>query len=202
MFLSLTPEHIPEEHTVNTQLTINGNSRTLSAPRDADLATALRNAGYTGVKCGCDGGDCGASKVLIDGEAEMACGTTVADVEGSEIVTIEGLGTQRDLHPIQQAFVDHFAVQCGFCTPGMIIQAVELLEEEPSPSEEQIRNALSDNHCRCTGYQKPVEAIQDAAERLRDDPTAVADGGLTETNGESTRRRTDEPSESGRARGE
>lgn len=196
MFLSLTSPHIPEGHTVNTELTINGESSTLSAPRDADLATALRRAGYTGVKCGCDGGECGASNVLIDGTAEMACGTTVGAVEGAEIVTIEGLGTQRDLHPIQQAFVDHFAVQCGFCTPGMIIQAVELLDEEPSPTEEQIRTALSDNHCRCTGYQKPVEAIQDAAERLRDDPTPVADGGLIET--------TDEPSrtETEHARGE
>ncbi|AUX10125.1 aerobic carbon-monoxide dehydrogenase small subunit [Halalkaliarchaeum desulfuricum] len=117
----------------------------------------------------------------------MACGTTVEEVDGGEIVTIEGLGTQRDLHPIQQAFVDHFAVQCGFCTPGMIIQAVELLEEEPSPTEEQIREALSDNYCRCTGYQKPVEAIQDAAERLQDDPTVVADGGVAETNDEPSR---------------
>lgn len=164
-------------------LTINGTETTLEAGEDDDLATALRAAGYKGVKCGCDGGVCGASKVLLDGEAQMACGMDASEAEGADIETIENLGTQADLHPIQQSFVDHFAVQCGFCVPGMIMEARDLLSETPDPSEREVRAAIDDNVCRCTGYQKPVEAILDAADRLRDgtvatdggDPTADAD---------------------------
>lgn len=166
---------------MEADLIINGDSRTVTAPPDADLASVLRQEGFTGVKCGCDGGVCGASKVLIDDEAKMACGMDFAEAAGSSILTIEGLGSQDDLHPIQQAFVDHFAVQCGFCTPGMIIQAVELLESEPDPTEAQVRDAISDNYCRCTGYQKPVAAILDAAGRLRGEQQAVADGGVSTT---------------------
>lgn len=158
-------------------LTVNGESTEIEAAPDADLASVLRREGYTGVKCGCDGGVCGASKVLVDDEAKMACGMTVREVDGATIQTIEGLGTQDDLHPIQQAFVDHFAVQCGFCIPGMVIQAKELLEETPHPSEAEVREALDDNLCRCTGYQKPVEAILDAADRLNGNGAVAADGG-------------------------
>lgn len=161
-----------------TTLTVNGTERTLEADERTDLATALRAVGYTGVKCGCDGGECGASTVLIDGNPAMACGTTVGEVAGAEIETIEGLGSQDDLHPIQQAFVDHFAVQCGYCIPGMIMEAKALLADEPDPSERQVREALDDHICRCTGYQKPVEAILDAADRLQG--RAVADGGRTD----------------------
>jgi carbon-monoxide dehydrogenase small subunit len=162
---------------MDIELTINGTETRLEARGDEDLATALRAAGYKGVKCGCDGGDCGASKVLVDGEATMACGLTAAEAEGSTIRTIESLGSQDELHPIQQAFVDHFAVQCGFCIPGMIMEATDLLSETSDPSEREVREALSDNVCRCTGYQKPVEAILDAAHRLEDRPTVVSDGG-------------------------
>ncbi|MFC4541447.1 (2Fe-2S)-binding protein [Halosolutus amylolyticus] len=160
-------------------LTVNGDPTSIDAAPEEDLATVLRREGYTGVKCGCDGGVCGASKVLIDGEARMACGTTVGDVDGATIVTIEGLGTQDDLHPIQQAFVDHFAVQCGFCIPGMIVQTKALLEETPDPSEAEARAAIDDNLCRCTGYQKPVEAILDAAERVNGDGAVATDGGTS-----------------------
>lgn len=168
---------------VDIELTINGTETTLEARGDEDLATALRAAGYKGVKCGCDGGDCGASKVLIDGEARMACGMTAAEAAGSTIRTIESLGSQDDLHPIQEAFVDHFAVQCGFCIPGMIMEATDLLSETPDPSEREVREALSDNVCRCTGYQKPVEAILDAAHRLEDHQTVLSDGGGSTANG-------------------
>ncbi len=157
-------------------LTVNGAA--VSVEGDQDLATALRSAGFTGVKCGCDGGTCGASKVFVDGEIEMACGLDAEDAAGAEILTIEGLGSQSELHPLQQAFVDHFAVQCGFCIPGMIMQGKALLDENPDPSEREVREALDDNHCRCTGYQKPVEAILDAAERMRGDQVA-ADGGTS-----------------------
>lgn len=165
--------------TMDIDLTINGTETTITADGEADLATVLRDEGYKGVKCGCDGGDCGASSVLIDGSARMACGTTAAAVDGSEIETVEGLGDQDSLHPIQQAFVDHFAVQCGFCIPGMIMRAKSLLAEEPDPSEAEIREGLDDNLCRCTGYKKIVEAVDDAADRLKDDdqPSVALDGG-------------------------
>jgi carbon-monoxide dehydrogenase small subunit len=165
-------------------LTINGVDRTIEADETDDLATALRAAGYTGVKCGCDGGDCGASKVLIDGDATMACGMPATDAAGSRVETIEGLGSQDDLHPIQAAFVDHFAVQCGFCIPGMIMEAKDLLEETPAPSEREVREALDDNVCRCTGYQKPVDAILDASVRLQDDTAVATDGGATTDHGD------------------
>ena len=155
---------------MSVDVTVDGDEETL--PGDAGLATALRDAGYKGVKCGCDGGTCGASMVLIDGEAEMACGTTTDAVAGADIETVEGLGSQDDLHPIQQAFVDHFAVQCGFCIPGMIMRSKALLAENPDPSEREVRAALDDVVCRCTGYQKPVEAVLDAAGRLRGEPPA------------------------------
>lgn len=158
-------------------LTINGDSRTIETGEEEDLSTVLRRSGYTGVKCGCDGGICGASKVLVGDEATMACGMRAIDADGADIRTIEGFGTQDDLHPIQQAFVDHFAVQCGFCIPGMIIEAASLLSDDPDPSASAVREAIDDNLCRCTGYQKPVEAILDAAERLRGERPVATDGG-------------------------
>ena len=156
---------------MTVEVTVNGATERL--PSDQDLATALRDAGYTDVKCGCDGGTCGASKILVDDEAVMACGTSAESVAGAEVETVAALGTQDDLHPIQQAFVDHFAVQCGFCIPGMIMQAKSLLAENPDPSEAEVRAALSDNVCRCTGYEKPIAAILDAAGRMRGEPPAA-----------------------------
>lgn len=167
------------------ELIINGSETTIEAGEDDDLASALRDAGYRGVKCGCDGGVCGASKVLIDGQAEMACGMTATEAAGSEVETVGSLGTQDDLHPIQQSFVDHFAVQCGFCIPGMIMEATDLLSENPDPSEREVRNAIDDNVCRCTGYQKPVEAILDAADRMDDGTTVATDGGRSARGGAS-----------------
>lgn len=170
-------------------LTVNGKQTRIEADADADVASTLRAAGYKGVKCGCDGGVCGASTVIIDGEARMACGLSMEAVAGSEIETIGALGSQDDLHPIQQAFVDHLAVQCGFCIPGMIMQSKQLLAENPNPSEQEVREAIDDIVCRCTGYQKPVEAILDAAERLGNDGTngggsrVATDGGTRNHNG-------------------
>ncbi|WP_226042661.1 (2Fe-2S)-binding protein [Natrinema sp. DC36] len=159
------------------ELTINDESTTVAVESDDDLATVLRRNGYKGVKCGCDSGVCGASKVFVDGEVKMACGVDARNVDGAEIETIEALGTQDDLHPIQEAFVDHFAVQCGFCIPGMIIEAKSLLANNPDPTEAEVRQAIDDNLCRCTGYQKPVEAILDAADRMHGDRSVAADGG-------------------------
>jgi len=164
-------------NSVDIELTINGERTTVEAGSADDLATVLRQHGYIGVKCGCDGGTCGASKVFVDGEVRMACGMAATDAEGSEIRTVGALGTQDDLHPVQQAFVDNFAVQCGFCIPGMVIQAVALLDSNPDPSEREVREALDDNVCRCTGYQKPVEAVLDAAGRMQGEQSVAADGG-------------------------
>lgn len=162
---------------MTTELTVN-ETRTTVESDDTDLATALRSAGYTGVKCGCDGGECGASTVLVDGTPEMACGMAVTEAADAEIETIENLGSQDDLHPIQAAFVDHFAVQCGFCIPGMILEAKALLAENPDPTEAEVRAALDDHICRCTGYTKPVAAIMDAADRI--DRQVATDGGQHE----------------------
>lgn len=165
---------------MDVAITINGESTTIEAQEGESLASALRSAGYTGVKCGCDGGDCGASTVLIDDDARMACGMEAAEADGSSIETIAALGSQDDLHPLQQSFVDNFAVQCGFCVPGMIMKSKEFLEENPDPTAEEVREAIDDVVCRCTGYQKQVEAILDGANRMRDEPSVAADGGTAQ----------------------
>ena len=115
--------------------------------------------GLTGVKLGCGAGDCGACTVLVDGKAVNSCLMLAAQTKGKEITTIEGLEGEEGLHPLQQAFIDYFAVQCGFCTPGMILSAKALLDKNPHPTEEEIRVSLSGNLCRCTGYVKIVEAV-------------------------------------------
>lgn len=121
----------------------------------------------TGTKSGCETGHCGSCTVMADGKAVRSCLMLVAQATGQDIRTIEGLATGEALHPLQQAFIDHFAVQCGFCTPGMLMTARALLDENPSPTEEEVREAVSGNLCRCTGYVKPVEAVLAAAEELR-----------------------------------
>ena len=162
---------------VTVELTINGDAETIEGGQD--LASALRQAGYTEVKCGCDGGACGISKVFVDGELVTACGVDAETAAGAEVETLASLGDQDDLHPIQQAFVDNHAVQSGFSTGGFIMSAKALLEENPNPTEAEVREAIDDVYCRETGYQKPVEAILDAAERMRD--SVATDGGREQT---------------------
>lgn len=121
--------------------------------------------GLTGTHIGCTTGNCGACTVVLDGATVKSCSIFAADVDGSRILTIEGLSRgARELHPIQKAFVEHQGLQCGFCTPGMVISTLQLLEHNPSPSEDEIRHAISGNLCRCTGYQFIVESILAAAE--------------------------------------
>jgi carbon-monoxide dehydrogenase small subunit len=120
--------------------------------------------GLTGTKKGCSTGDCGACTVIMDGRAVTSCMILAVSAEGKAITTIEGLPADGQLHPIQQAFLDHHAVQCGYCTPGMVLSAKALLDENPHPSEDEIRQAISGNLCRCTGYQKIVEAVQAVVE--------------------------------------
>jgi len=132
------------------------------------LMDVLRRLGHTSVKNGCDRGDCGSCAVLVDGRAVNACLVFAAQVDGAVIGTVEGLAVDGELHPLQSAALDGSAVQCGFCTPGMLMVAADLLSRNPEPDEADVRNALSGSFCRCTGYVKPVEAILAAAAALLD----------------------------------
>ncbi|MDD3846070.1 MAG: (2Fe-2S)-binding protein [Syntrophorhabdaceae bacterium] len=123
--------------------------------------------GLAGTKEGCGEGECGACSVLIDGVVKLSCLMTAAQLEGKKVVTIEGIAAGGELHPVQRSFVELGAVQCGFCTPGMVITAVGFLKANPQPTREEIRQAMSGNICRCTGYQKIVDAIEDAAKNMR-----------------------------------
>ena len=148
------------------ELRVNGDRYQVATEPWRSLAEVLReNVGLTGTKVGCNHGDCGACTVLLDGRSVCSCLTLAVDAEGLEITTIEGLAPSgQQLHRIQQAFIDCGAVQCGFCTPGMILSARQLLAETPHPSDAEIRHGLSGNLCRCTGYAKIVDAIRQAAE--------------------------------------
>jgi putative selenate reductase molybdopterin-binding subunit len=140
-------------------VTINDLPLTLEiAPGDL-LLEVLRREGYYGVKHGCDDGSCGACVVLLDGKAVLSCLMLAAQAEGRKITTIEGIGDRANMHPLQEAFVDAGAIQCGFCTPAQILAAKALLDTNPHPTEEEVREAIAGVLCRCTGYKKPVEAI-------------------------------------------
>ena len=145
---------------VEIEFTINGKKTKLSVKPNALLINVIRNELYlTGDKYGCGIGECGACTVLINGEPVLSCLTLAATVDGKEITTIEGLAKGNELHPTQIAFLKNAAVQCGFCTPGMILTAVALLKENPSPTEEEIKDYIRGNICRCTGYIQIVKAI-------------------------------------------
>jgi carbon-monoxide dehydrogenase small subunit len=147
---------------------INGERYELAVEPCSSLLDALRNeAGLTGTKKGCDVGDCGACTVILNGKPVNSCLVLASEVADGEIVTIEGLQTAADqLHPLQENFMKHGGAQCGFCTPGILMMAMSLLEENPNPTEDEIRFAIAGNICRCTGYTKIVEAIQITAEQL------------------------------------
>lgn len=147
--------------------TVNGEEKTIAVDVTSTLLDVLRDdLGLTGTNRGCNEGECGACTVLLDGKAVASCTLLAVDVAGRAVVTIEGLRKNGVLHPIQQAFIDKFAVQCGFCTPGMIMSTLALLNENPNPNEAEIRDALRGNICRCTGYHKIIEAIKQARDVL------------------------------------
>ncbi|NOZ87084.1 MAG: (2Fe-2S)-binding protein [Deltaproteobacteria bacterium] len=150
------------------ELTVNRVQRQIAVEPTETLLDVLReDLGLTGTKHGCGEGDCGACTVLLDGQPVNSCLVLALQANGREVTTIEGVAADHDrLHPVQQSFVDLGAIQCGFCTPGMVISAVSLLQSNPKPTEEEVRQALSGNLCRCTGYQKIVEAVLDAAEKM------------------------------------
>jgi carbon-monoxide dehydrogenase small subunit len=144
-------------------LTVNGEPRSLDVEGRTLLVHALRDGlGLTGTHIGCDTSQCGACTVLLDGRAVKSCTVLANQADGREITTIEGLVQDGEMHPLQRAFVEHHGLQCGFCTPGVILTAADLLEQNRAPSDEEIRHALRGNLCRCTGYQGIVESIRAA----------------------------------------
>jgi len=143
---------------------VNGEPHEVIIEAKTTLLELLRDKlGLTGTKCGCDTGDCGACTVLVDGKPVLSCLTLAATVKGKNILTIEGLAKGGVLHPLQKAFVDYGAIQCGFCTPGMILMAKALLDENPNPSREEVKEFLAGNLCRCTGYSQIIDAVLAAA---------------------------------------
>lgn len=149
------------------KLEINGEYFDLAIEPTAYLIDVIRESvGLTGTKKGCGIGDCGACTVLIDGKPALSCLTLALACTGKAITTIEGLSSGTELHPVQRAFIDKGAVQCGFCTPGMVLSSKALLDENPHPSQDEIKTALAGNLCRCTGYAKIVEAVEHAAHIL------------------------------------
>ena len=149
-------------------VTVNGAQYERTVEPRLLLSDFLRHElGLTGTHVGCEHGVCGACTILFDGEPVRSCLMFAVQANGHEILTVEGLGTMDDLHPLQEAFREAHAVQCGFCTPGILMSLVPFLEETPNPTEEEIREAISGNLCRCTGYQHIVDAVQLAAERMR-----------------------------------
>lgn len=151
------------------QFELNGRKVDLEVRPDRRVVDLLRqDLGLTGTKEGCGAGECGACTVLIDGDARLSCLMLAAQLDGRSVTTIEGLCQDGTLHPVQDAFVEHGAVQCGFCSPGMVLTAVDLLQRHAAPNRQQIRQGLSGNLCRCTGYVKIVDAVEAAARVMRD----------------------------------
>jgi aerobic carbon-monoxide dehydrogenase small subunit len=145
-------------------VTVNGEQRKAEVePRQLLVYYLREQLGLTGTNVGCDTSSCGACTVLLDGESVKSCTVLAVQAEGCEVTTIEGLASDGELHPVQRAFHEQHALQCGFCTPGMVLAVVSLLREQPSPSEQEIRQALEGNLCRCTGYHNIVKAVQAAA---------------------------------------
>jgi aerobic-type carbon monoxide dehydrogenase small subunit (CoxS/CutS family) len=145
-------------------LTVNGEQRSWEVRPSETLLDVLRREGLRGTKRVCESGECGACAVILDGLAVDACILLAAQADGADLVTIEGISPDDRLHPVQQAFAENGSIQCGFCIPGMIVTAVNYLDEHPHPTEEEVRHVFVGNLCRCTGYKKPIEAVLAAAE--------------------------------------
>ena len=150
------------------KLKVNGKQLELLAAPNSTLLEILRNNGHVEVKCGCEKGDCGACAVILDGEAVDSCLTLAWIADGSEVQTVKGIGTEATPHPLQTAFIEECSVQCGYCIPGIIVAAKVLLDENPDPTDSDIRVALSGNLCRCTGYTRIFSAIHKAAQVMRE----------------------------------
>lgn len=161
-------QEVPHTERVPISFTLNGRPTQVQVKPNARLLDVLRDdLGLTGTKEGCGIGECGACTVLLDGEPVNSCLVLAAQVDGHEVVTIEGLSVDGILHPVQQAFIKETAIQCGFCTPGMVLAAKALLDKNPSPTREEIKRAISGNLCRCTGYEQIVRAVETASRMIR-----------------------------------
>ncbi len=154
---------------MNISVNINGKNMVLDTHGGEMLTDLLRRSGFKGVKKGCQKGDCGACAVLIDGKLINSCIVPAPSIDGKTILTIEGMGTPKKPSIIQKCFVDAGAIQCGFCTPGMILATKALLDKNPNPTEDDIKTALDGNLCRCTGYIKIIDAVKQAAEKIREE---------------------------------
>jgi len=152
---------------------VNGNAVALVVPAHRTLLEALRHEGFVEIKCGCEKGDCGACAVLLDGEPVDSCLTLAWHADGCEVTTIRGIGQPGKADPLQKAFIETGAAQCGYCTPGMIVAAKSLLKDSPNPSLADIKRALGGNLCRCTGYTRIFEAVQLAAREMREEGEAA-----------------------------
>lgn len=159
---------------VRIQATVNGEAVDfLCDPRESLLEALRDRLGLTGSKEGCNNGNCGACNVILDGKLVNSCLVLAVEIQGSNVITIEGIAGPQGLHPLQQKFLEHAALQCGYCTPGFIIAAKALLDQNPNPSEAEVRRWLAGNLCRCTGYDKIVRAVLDAAQVIRSSPLEV-----------------------------
>ena len=153
--------------------TINGEQTDFLADSRDSLLDALRERiGLTGVKEGCNNGNCGACAVIMDGRLVNSCCVLAAEIEGADITTVEGIAVENELHPLQQAFLEEAALQCGICTPGFIVSSKALLDHNPNPTEHEVRFWLAGNLCRCTGYDKIIRAVLSASEKMRSTPVA------------------------------
>ena len=153
---------------IHVQTTINGeDTEFLCEPRQSLLEVLRETLGFTGTKEGCNDGNCGACSVQMDGVLANSCLVLAIEAEGKEITTVEGLASPEGLHPIQQKFLEHAALQCGICTPGFLVAAKALLDQNPTPTEHEVRHWLAGNLCRCTGYDKIVRAVLDTAEEMQ-----------------------------------
>jgi aerobic-type carbon monoxide dehydrogenase small subunit (CoxS/CutS family) len=169
--MAAVQEHdVAAEANVRMQMRVNGEEvDVLFAPYKTLLEVLREDLDLTGTKHGCELGECGACAVLLDGEPVLSCLALALECAGREVETVEGLARGPELHPLQAAFADLGAAQCGYCTPGILMTAKALLDAEPAPSRERIKDAISGNLCRCTGYQQIFEAIEEAARQLRDE---------------------------------
>jgi carbon-monoxide dehydrogenase small subunit len=158
---------IEQEQKAKVRYKINGQQYETEVEPRRLLVHVLRELGFTGVHIGCDTSHCGACTIIMDGKSVKSCTILGVEADGSEILTIEGLAQGEKLHPIQEAFWEKHGLQCGYCTPGMIMQSYWLLKNNPNPSEEEIKEGISGNLCRCTGYQNIIDAIKLAAERMK-----------------------------------
>jgi carbon-monoxide dehydrogenase small subunit len=152
---------------VRISFALNGKEIVVDAEPDQRVIDLLReDLGLTGAKEGCGAGECGACTILVDNESRLSCLMCAAQLEGKTVTTIEGIAAEGEFHPLQEAFIEYGAVQCGFCTPGMILSAIDLFAKNPGPTREEIREGMSGNLCRCTGYQKIVDAVEMAVPKI------------------------------------